>query len=74
MVAALRDQGGPLGRPDVLAVLSALHGSSTAMSKAELVAAAALDESRWTPISRLLLEAGLVTKEGDRRTARYKLA
>ena len=74
MVTALRDQGGPLARPDVLSVLLTLHASSTPLSKAELVAAATLDESRWTPISRLLLEAGLIVKEGDRRTARYKLA
>jgi hypothetical protein len=44
------------------------------MSKSELIAAASLDESRWTPITRLLLDAGLIVKEGDRRTARYKLA
>ena len=74
LITALRDAGGVLARPDVLAVLQALHQSSTSMSKAELIAATSLDEARWTPISRLLLEAGLIVKEGDRRTTRYKLA
>ena len=74
LITALRDAGGALARPDVLALLRALHDSTAPMSKAELVAAATLDESRWTPISRLLLEAGLIVKEGDRRTTRYKLA
>ena len=74
LITALRDAGGALARPDVLAVLQALHQSSTSMSKAELIAAAFLDEARWTRISRLLLDAGLIVKEGDRRTTRYKLA
>jgi hypothetical protein len=74
LITALRDTGGALARPDVLALLRALHDSTTPMSKAELIAAAPLDESRWTPISRLLLDAGLIVKEGDRRTTRYKLA
>jgi len=39
----------------------------------KFIAAASLDESRWTPLTRLLLDAGLIVKEGDRRTARYKL-
>jgi len=43
------------------------------MSESEIIAAAGLDESRWPPLTRLLLDAGLIVKEGDRRTARYKL-
>jgi hypothetical protein len=72
-ITALRDGDDALAKPDVLALLGVLHTATAPMSKSELVAAASLDESRWTPLTRLLLDAGLIVKEGDRRTTRYKL-
>lgn len=66
--------GAPEFTPDHLAILRALHRAATPLTKQELLAATTLDEPRWTPTIRQLLEAGLVDKEGQKRGTRYRLA
>ncbi|HUY61743.1 MAG TPA: hypothetical protein VMW49_07690, partial [Candidatus Dormibacteraeota bacterium] len=61
------------GDRTVACVLEALRLAGRPLAKAELVPMAKIDEARWPPAIRRLLDSGAVVQEGRKRGARYRL-
>ena len=59
--------------PASQAVLRALSDASRPLSKAELLASGAIDESSWSRAIRSLVDSGAVRQDGQKRGARYRL-
>nr|WP_276600415.1 N-6 DNA methylase [Nannocystis sp. ILAH1] len=72
-IRALRDAGGKLARPEVLAVLRALHRATDPLSKDQLLVATGIDDKAWPALIKFLLEADLVAAQGKGRGTRYTL-
>nr|WP_263429363.1 N-6 DNA methylase [Nannocystis pusilla] len=72
-IRALRDAGGKLARPEVLAVLRALHRATDPLSKDQILVATGIDDKAWPALIKFLLEADLVAAQGQRRGTRYTL-
>lgn len=72
-IRALREAGGSLARPKVLAILRALHRAGTPLAKDHILDSAGLTDDAWKPLIKMLVNTGLVVTHGKGPGTRYQL-